>query len=52
MILDFGVIPHLIFNKTHLITGSLNITFSENLAELRPFSGETMIDFGISSIYN
>ena len=27
----FGVIPHLIFNKTHLITGSSKIISGENL---------------------
>ena len=31
-------------NKTHLITGSYKIIYSENLAE--------KTDFGISSIYN
>ena len=30
---DFKVIPHLMLNKTHLITGSSNIISSENLAE-------------------
>ena len=29
----FKVIPHLILNKTHLITGSSNIISSENIAE-------------------
>ena len=41
----FIVISHFLLNKTHLVTGSSNITSSENLAEKRPFSEENTNDF-------
>ena len=36
----FKVISHFLLNRTHLITGSSNITSIENLAEKWPFSPE------------
>ena len=59
----FKVISHFFLNKTHLITGSSNITSSENLAEKTAVFGRSQNKppfifrqksrlFGISSIYN
>ena len=44
----YKVIPHLIFNKTHLITGSSKIISSENLAEKTAVFGRKNILFGSS----
>ena len=40
----YKVISHFLLNKTHFVTGSSNITSSENLAEKQPFSVEKTID--------
>ena len=51
--MTFKVTPHFILKKTHLIIGSSNIIFGENLAKKQLFSGEeTDFLIGISSIYN
>ena len=42
----FKVIPHLILNKTHLITGSSKIISSENLVEKMAVFGRKNILFG------
>ena len=44
----FKVISHFILNKTHLITGSSNIFYSENWAK----NGRFRQKADISSIYN
>ena len=46
--MTFKVFPHLILNKTHLITGSPKIISSENLAEKTAIFGRKNIPFDSS----